>query len=267
MQVKSLLSGFRLPGAPGLALVAIGFAVSAHASASVDVAAPAWEAVPAAAATDDAFADAFAEELEDHYAAVAQAAADPASPSLSTSDTSAGAAAPATEPLLPDQLGPIETVFWGHHGLMRGIGFPLTEESREKELSLRRGMLTLHQVGGFLTLAAMAATVYTGQMIVNGEDGLYNRKKILAKTTIAAYFTTAGLALLSPPPMIKRKQFSSITVHKALGVVHFTGMVIMPILGQMLVDGKDYEATLRYHQTIGYITFAALAGAMIVVTF
>src|SRR4051812_33443449 len=51
--------------------------------------------------------------------------------------------------LLPDRLGPMESLLWSEHGALRHVGFPLTEESRDRELHLRRAMLTLHQTGGF----------------------------------------------------------------------------------------------------------------------
>jgi hypothetical protein len=215
---------------------------------------------------EDPLASAFTEELAAAYAEA------PAPAGLPAADTASGSQPAAVSPdsLLPSTLGPMEHVFWGRHGLMRGIGFPLDEDTREKELSLRRTMLTLHQIGGFLTLGIMTATVITGQQIVNNPnstDAVYSRKRLLAKATIYSYFTTAGLALLTPPPMIRRKQFSSLTLHKAFGVVHFTGMVIAPILGTMLTSGEDYDSVLRYHQINGYVTLAALAGAMLVITF
>src|SRR5260221_9996369 len=65
--------------------------------------------------------------------------------SASRSDSASAAAIP-TDPLLPEVLSPGEHLMWGEHGLMRITGaFPLTEESREKEMSLRRAMLTVHQ--------------------------------------------------------------------------------------------------------------------------
>lgn len=172
---------------------------------------------------------------------------------------------PEADPLLPEVLGPGERMLWGPHGLMRTVGaFPLTEESREKELGLRRGMLTAHQVGGFLTLGSMIATAYAGQMISNGESGYGGAKRILVNTTIAGYFTTALLALLTPPPVIRRPGWNSVSTHKALAWVHFTGMIITPILGRMLDGEKDVQAL---HQVSGYATTAAFAGAMLVITF
>jgi hypothetical protein len=148
---------------------------------------------------------------------------------------------------------------------MRIVGaFPLTEESRERELMLRRGMLTAHQVGGFLTLASMIATAYCGQMLINGESGYEGPKKLLVKTTLAGYFSTAALSLLSPPPVIRRSGWNSVSTHKALAWVHFTGMVVTPFLGYLMDDDEDVRTL---HQISGYATTAAFAGAMFVITF
>jgi hypothetical protein len=176
------------------------------------------------------------------------------------------AAAPiATDPLLPGIMSPGEKMFWGEHGLMRAVGgFPLTEEGRARELMLRRSMLTAHQIGGFITLAAMIATSYCGQMIINGNSGYEGAKDVLAWTTVGTYFGTAALSLLSPPPMVRRAEWNTISTHKALAWAHFTGMIVTPILGTM-VEGAGNVRTL--HQVSGYLTTATFAGAMYVVTF
>ncbi|MDB5048567.1 MAG: hypothetical protein JWO30_1638 [Fibrobacteres bacterium] len=193
------------------------------------------------------------------------AAADSARPPAVPSDSSQAASEVQADPLLPEILSPGEKLMWGEHGFMRVIGaFPLTEESREKELQLRRTMLTVHQIGGFLTLASMVATDYCGQMIVNGESGYEGAKSTLAWTTVGAYFATASLSLLSPPPVIRRPGWSSVSTHKALAWVHFTGMIITPLLGTMIEDKHDLRL---YHQISGYVTTAAFAGAMFVITF
>jgi hypothetical protein len=172
---------------------------------------------------------------------------------------------PEEDPLLPDVLSPGERMLWGPHGLMRSVGaFPLTEESRERELVLRRAMLNAHQIGGFLTLGSMMATAYCGQMILNGESGYGVAKGILVTTTIAGYFTTALLSLLTPPPVIRRPGWNSVSTHKALAWVHFTGMIVTPILGGLIEDDKDVRTL---HQVSGYATTAAFAGAMFVITF
>src|SRR5687768_2185257 len=50
----------------------------------------------------------------------------------------------AAEELLPEVMSPMEKIFWGRQGWMRGLGYPLDRDSREKELALRRTMLTAH---------------------------------------------------------------------------------------------------------------------------
>lgn len=168
------------------------------------------------------------------------------------------------DPLLPEIMSPGEKLMWGEHGWMRAIaGLPLNEESREKEMGIRRTMLTLHQVGGYVTLASMIATAFAGQMIINGHESYEDIKAPLAWTTVGLYFSTAALSLLSPPPVIRRPGFSSLTVHKALAWVHFSGMIITPILGTLI---EDEHKVRIFHQTSGYITTAAFAGAMLSIT-
>ncbi len=175
------------------------------------------------------------------------------------------AAAGMADPLLPAILSPGEKLMWGEHGFMRAIGaYPLNEESREKELQLRRTMLTLHQLGGFITLASMVATAFAGQMIINGNESYERYKGPLAWSTVGLYFTTASLSLFSPPPVIRRPGWSSIQLHKTLAWVHFSGMIITPLLGTLIEDKHELRV---FHQTTGYVTTAAFAGAMIAVTF
>lgn len=166
---------------------------------------------------------------------------------------------------------------WGEHGMMRWTGlFPLTEESREKELGLRRTMLTVHEIGGFITLGTMLTTVVYGQLTLNGYKSLGDTHKNWASATIASYFVTAGLSLLSPPPSIRRKEWSTISIHKGLALIHFSGMVLTPLLADGVAmnergTGKtglqiDRDKA-RIHQISGYITTVAFASAMAVITF
>jgi hypothetical protein len=194
------------------------------------------------------------------FLSFSSARAEDAAPAADTA-----AASVQKDPLLPEILSPGEKLMWGEHGWMRSLlNLPLNEESREKEMHLRRTMLNLHEIGGFTTLAAMIATAFAGQMIINGHEGYEDVKSPLAWTTVGLYFTTASLSLLSPPPAVRRPGWSTISTHKALAWVHFTGMLITPILGTLIEDEHDVRV---FHQTAGYITLAAFAGAMISVTF
>ncbi|MFN3134831.1 MAG: hypothetical protein ACK44H_04590 [Candidatus Kryptonium sp.] len=172
--------------------------------------------------------------------------------------------------LLPKKLSLVEKTLWGKQGLFRLVGVaPLTFESREKELRLRRTMLSLHQLGGFITVGLMTGTVYYGQQVFNGKYELINKHRNFVKATVVSYYLTASLALFSPPPLIRHeKETSSISIHKALAWVHFTGMISTPILGLSIKKTSDPDKAHRLrqiHQISGYITLASLTGAMIVV--
>ena len=180
------------------------------------------------------------------------------------------------DPLLPEVMSPGERIMWGEKGLMRRIGaFPLTEESREKEMGLRRTMLTIHEIGGFATLAAMLTTVVYGQLTLNGNLSLGETHQAWATATIISYFTTASLSLLSPPPMVRRKEWNTVSIHKGLAMVHFTGMILTPLLADGIAQeerGSTSPAKINrdkahIHQISGYITTATFAAAMMVITF
>ena len=171
-----------------------------------------------------------------------------------------------TMPLLPSQMGPMESLMWSEHGAMRKIfDFPLTPEGREKEMRLRRNMLGLHQLGGFATLAAMTATVILGQKVYNGDRDLLQLHSAMAWTTVGMYFTTASLGLFTPPPMIRRGEWSTVSTHKLLAAIHFTGMMVTPYLGSQLA--KDNRQMQTVHLASAYTTTAAFAAALLVVTF
>jgi hypothetical protein len=194
-----------------------------------------------------------------------------------TSEASPGVdVAAMKDPLLPAVMSPGEKLMWGKNGFMRKIGaFPLTEESREREMSLRRTMLTVHEVGGFITLASMLTTVVYGQLTLNGNLRLGETHQAWATATIISYFTTAALSLLSPPPMVRRNEWNTVSIHKGLAFVHFTGMILTPLLADgiaMEERGSSSPAKIdrdkaRIHQVSGYITTATFAAAMMVITF
>lgn len=176
--------------------------------------------------------------------------------------------------LLPDKMSLMEKGLWGEHGILRGIGLApeLTRESRIQELQLRRTMLSIHQIGGFASLGLMLATCYYGQRIIDGGvEGRRNfesTKKALVTATIATYSLTALLSILSPPPLIRRDEFSTTTLHKTLAWFHVAGMIITPILGSLINTHRAFHTDkAHYHQIAGYITTAIFASAMITVTF
>ncbi len=170
--------------------------------------------------------------------------------------------------LMPENISLMEKTVWGENGILRGVGLvpPLAPEERKTELQVRRVMLTSHQVGGFVTLGLLGGAVYCGQMLLNGDQRYFRPHKYLVEATIISYTTTGALALLSPPPLIRRDEISTITIHKALAWVHITGMIVTPIIGGMLRHSLNYNQLAHYHQISAYVTTGALAAAMLTVT-
>lgn len=175
--------------------------------------------------------------------------------------------------LLPDKMSFAERGLWGEHGIMRGLGIagPLTPENRKSELQARRTMLTIHQIGGFATLALMITTAYYGQQTLNGNKQDASKHNMFIALTIGSYSLTGLLAVLAPPPMIRRDDETSTTsIHKTLAWFHFAGMIITPILGSLIGGSRHLSAHIdkaHYHQYAGYLTTAIFAASMIVVTF
>lgn len=172
--------------------------------------------------------------------------------------------------LLPDKISFMEKFLWGQNGFLRrvGVAAPLTPQSRRSELEVRRTMLTAHMIGGFTTLGLMIAASYYGQRIIDGHQNFRGTHQSLVGATIAAYSLTGLLAILSPPPLIRRDEESTITIHKTLAWVHFAGMVVTPILGNMIGGRRHFNMSKAHvHQISAYLTTAAFASAMIVITF
>ena len=176
---------------------------------------------------------------------------------------------PTARRLLPNNMSFMEKGLWGEDGLLRttGLASPLTPESRTSELSLRRGMLVAHQIGGFVTLGLMASAAYAGQKIIDGNSGYRPYHQAFVAGTIATYSITGLLAVLSPPPMIRRDEVSTTTVHKTLAWVHAAGMIITPILGSMISRRSSSTQKEHIHQLSGYITLATYTASLITVTF
>jgi hypothetical protein len=172
--------------------------------------------------------------------------------------------------LLPENISFMERGLWGENGFLRKIGIasPLSPETRKSEIALRRTMLTAHQVGGFLTLGLMLGSVYTGQQIIDGREQFRGAHQAFVVSTIASYSVTALLSVLSPPPLIRRNEISTTTIHKTLAWVHFAGMVVTPILASAINRrSSSYEDKARVHQISAYITTSTFALSMIVLFF
>ena len=181
--------------------------------------------------------------------------------------------------LLPENMSFMERGLWGEDGILRGLGIasPLTPEVRKHELDVRRTMLTMHQIGGFLTLGSMIATVYFGQKSLNSpytgqpKDPYRGTHQAFVTSTLILYGATGLMSILSPPPVIRRDEISTTTIHKTLAWVHFAGMILTPIIGKTILKrgpvGRYADLNqARFHQISGYITTAVFATSMIVIT-
>ncbi len=180
--------------------------------------------------------------------------------------------------LLPEHISIMEKGLWGESGFLRSIGIagPLTPDVRRSELGLRRGMLTAHQIGGFATFGLMVASCYTGQRVLDGHRGVSDAHSSLVKITIGTYTATALLSILSPPPLIRRDEASTTSIHKTLAWIHVAGMILTPIIGSLVWkfhrEGRtaileQNDSAARFHQVSAYLTTGVFAAALVVMTF
>ena len=166
------------------------------------------------------------------------------------------------ESLIPKRMIFTQRAIWGNKGLLRKFGiFPLNVEQREKELKLRRSMLKIHQIIGYLTLAGMVTQGFLGGKLYNNwERGLYNTHKTVGNLTSISYFTGAGLSLFAPPPLINKKSkgLSSIKAHKYLASVHFSAMLATNIFK---------KRNQQIHKISAYTAVGSFAAAVLVFKF
>ena len=183
-------------------------------------------------------------------------------------DLLADLAQPKTEEqkLLPEHMLFTQIPMWGERGVMRRMDrFTLTPANRQKELKLRRTMLGLHQAMGFVTLATMAAQGIVGQKLFDGQTDLKELHEGLAGATNLAYFSTASLALFTPPKMTENSAgYSSIKLHKILAILHFSSMVATNVLAGLQEDDASYRP---YHRAAALTAFGALTASLVILKF
>jgi len=163
--------------------------------------------------------------------------------------------------LLPERMIFTQSLLWGKKGLLRKTGIsPLNIENRQKELKIRKTMLTAHQVIGYLTLASMVAQGIIGGKLYNGQDDLYKTHKTMGSIVNIGYFTGAGLSLFAPPPLVNKKVkgLNSIKAHKILATVHFSAMV---------ATNYYKDKNKKIHKAAAYTAFASYATAVLVIKF
>jgi hypothetical protein len=168
--------------------------------------------------------------------------------------------------LIPKRMIFTQRVLWGENGLMRTLKIaPLTDQGRETELKIRRGMLVTHQVLGFATLAGMVAQGIVGAKLYSGDYKIKELHEGLGTAVNITYFTTAGLSLFTPPPLISRqvKGLNGIKMHKTLAVVHLSAMIATNVLAERAGDIKIKPL----HRAAAFTAFGSFFGAMLVMKF
>jgi len=172
-----------------------------------------------------------------------------------------------TVSLLPKRMMFTQSLLWGRKGALRITGLaPLTEKSRTRELKLRRRMLVLHQLLGYVTLGGMVAQGFVGQRLYNHyTPQIKNTHKMLATGVSITYFSTAALSLFAPPPMLRhvKERNSSIKWHKRLAFLHMAGMITTLVLADKASEPK-YKPL---HRAAAFTAFTAFTASMIVMTF
>ena len=165
--------------------------------------------------------------------------------------------------LIPKRMIFTQRMLWGEKGLMRTLKVaPLTDHGRETELKIRRGMLVTHQVLGFATLAGMVAQGIVGAKLYSGDYKIKDLHEGLGTAVNITYFTTAGLSLFTPPPLIHRqvKGLNGIKMHKTLAVIHLSAMIATNLLADSAGDPKIKQL----HRAGAFTAFGSFFGAMVV---
>ena len=145
------------------------------------------------------------------------------------------------------------------------------------QLSRRRTLLQLHQLGGYATMATLTAAVVLGQVNYldkyggGGDTGRWITPHAIAAFTAAGVFTATGLlAILAPSPLEKPLRVDTATLHKVAMAVATAGILAQVVLGPITAS-KEGQLSQRdfalAHQIIGYTTLVATYTGFLVLTF
>ncbi len=147
----------------------------------------------------------------------------------------------------------------------------------ERQLAKRRTMLFYHQIGGFLTLGSLTATVVLGQLDYHdkygggGDVGTYRTwHRWVAAASTAIFAGTASLAVFAPAPIENQARLDTATLHKIAMTVAAAGMATQIVLGIITAskEGQPVQRDFaRAHQIVGYTTLAASVVGFTVLTF
>ena len=169
--------------------------------------------------------------------------------------------------IAPKKMLFTQQLIWGNNGIFKnryGSTQDLVER-RKIDLRIRRKMLQLHQIGGFVTLGGMVAQGIIGSKLYTGSYKLKETHEKLGAAVNLSYGFTAINGLFTPPSTFKRdKKLTSIRLHKWLAIAHLSGMIATNILGTQI---ENNVALKPYHRAAAYTSFFSLAAAMVVIKF
>ena len=165
---------------------------------------------------------------------------------------------------LPDNM-PLQTkLLWAENGLLRKTN--LFQVDRPRELELRTKMLQLHQKLALGTLGLIFTQGYLGFQLQGATTNymeLSDRHAALGKVAFGSYLTSAMLSYTAPPALRYNRKIDSIRIHRWLSIIHFTGMLALPYLGEK-VSGphdsiKSRDRALYIHRGIAVTTISTMA--------
>ena len=159
-----------------------------------------------------------------------------------------------------------QRALWGTNGILKNrySGNDLVA-NRKTDLKIRRTMLQLHQIGGFVTIGGMLAQGIIGSQLYKGDYKVKDLHENVGMAVNLTYGFTALNGLFAPPSAFNRdKKITSIRLHKWLAVLHLSGMIATNILGTQIEKNVSLKP---YHRAAAYVSFASLATALVVIKF
>jgi len=159
-----------------------------------------------------------------------------------------------------------QRALWGTNGILKNrySGNDLVA-NRKTDLKIRRTMLQLHQIGGFVTIGGMLAQGIIGSQLYKGDYKVKDLHENVGMAVNLTYGFTALNGLFAPPSAFNRdKKITSIRLHKWLAVLHLSGMIATNILATQIENNVSLKP---YHRAAAYVSFASLATALIVIKF
>ncbi len=166
----------------------------------------------------------------------------------------------------PSKMLFTQRALWGTNGILKNRyrGNDLVA-NRKTDLKIRRTMLQLHQIGGFVTIGGMLAQGIIGSQLYKGDYKVKDLHENVGMAVNLTYGFTALNGLFAPPSAFSRdKKITSIRLHKWLAVLHLSGMIATNILGTQIENNVSLKP---YHRAAAYVSFASLATALVVIKF